>query len=91
VRLLYKPLGILLGMFSGLIAKRIFKALWSAVDDHEPPSATTEGASWGRALTASALRALTFSLTRDAVQRIGAQSFRHLTGIWPGERPPSES
>ena len=91
VKLLYKPFGMLLGVFSGFLAKRIFRTIWAALDDREPPTATSEHAPWAKALGASALQAATFSVTRDAVQRLGARGFKHLTGVWPGERDRMQS
>jgi hypothetical protein len=82
---------MLLGMLSGRIAKRLFRAIWGALDEHEPPKPTTEEASWPKAIGATALQALTFSLIRGALDRLGAQSFKHLTGIWPAEKRPKES
>jgi hypothetical protein len=91
VRLIYKPFGMLLGALSGFLAKRLFGAIWGRLDGREPPLATTEAVSWQRALGATALRALTFSLTRGAVERLGARCFKHLTGVWPGEKRPKKS
>jgi hypothetical protein len=91
VKLLYKPFGIVFGLFAGILSKRLFKSLWAVVDDQEPPTATTEQATWPKVLGATALQALTFSLTRAAVDRAGAKGFRHLTGIWPGKKQPKES
>jgi hypothetical protein len=91
MRLIYKPFGMLLGALSGLLAKRLFKAIWGRLDGREPPHASTEGTSWPRALGATALRALIFSLTRGAAERIGARCFQHLTGVWPGEKHPKKS
>ena len=92
MKLIYKPFGILLGVVGGLLSRRVFRGVWSRVDEHEPPTATTEAASWPKVLGASALQALTFALTRTVVDRFGAQTFRHLTGFWPGEKrtKPSE-
>jgi hypothetical protein len=91
VKLLYKPFGIIFGLFAGFLSKRLFKSLWGAVDDQEPPTATTEQATWPKVMGATALQALTFSLTRAAVDRAGAKGFRHLTGVWPGQKRPKES
>jgi hypothetical protein len=86
VKILYKPFGIVCGLIAGFLSKRLFTSLWSKVDEDAPPKATTEQTTWSKVLGATALRALTFSLTRAAVDRIGAKSFKHLTGIWPGEK-----
>jgi len=90
VKLLYKPFGIVFGLIAGFLSKRIFNSLWSKVDDREPPRATTEETTWSKLLGATALQALTFSLTRAAVDRFGAAGFRYLTGVWPGPKRPPE-
>jgi Protein of unknown function (DUF4235) len=90
VKLLYKPFGIIFGLIAGFLSKRLFRSLWSKVDDREPPQATTEETTWSKMLGATALQALTFSLTRAAVDRFGAKGFRYLTGIWPGPKRPPE-
>jgi hypothetical protein len=91
MKLLYKPFGLLAGIVSGLLARRLFTALWGVVDDEEPPEATTERASWPRVLGAAAVQGVTFSVTRAAVDRAGARAFNHLFGTWPGEREPDEA
>jgi len=91
MRLIYKPFGLLVGIVGGLLARRLFAALWGALDEAEPPKPTTERASWPRVLGAAALEGATFAATRAAVDRAGASSFRHLFGVWPGEREPDEA
>jgi xanthosine utilization system XapX-like protein len=91
MKLLYKPFGLLVGIVGGLLARRLFTVLWGAIDDEEPPEATTERASWPRVLGAAAVQGATFSITRAAVDRAGARTFEHLFGIWPGEREPDRS
>jgi hypothetical protein len=86
MKLLYKPFGILFGIGAGLVSKRLFDAAWGLVDDAEPPKATTQDASWGKVLGAAAVQAVTFKVTRAAVDRAGAKGFQHLFGIWPGEK-----
>jgi hypothetical protein len=91
MKLLYKPFGIVAGIVAGLLARRIFTAIWGAIDDQEPPEAKTEHASWTRVAIAAALQGATFSVTRALVDRAGARGFQHLLGVWPGERAPDEA
>jgi hypothetical protein len=84
VKLLFKPFGMILGLIAGVVSRRLFRALWSMVDERDPPSATAPHASWSRVLGASALRALSSSLTRTTADRLGARAFHWLTGSWPG-------
>jgi hypothetical protein len=93
MKLLYKPFGILFGLLGGMLAKRLFDRLWSAVDRDQPPAPTARESTWPKVLAAAALEGATQSVTRAAVDRAGARSFEHLTGSWPGERvaEPAES
>jgi len=91
VKLLYKPFGLLAGIFGGLLARRLFSALWGVIDDEEPPEATTERASWPRVLGAAAIQGATFGATRAAVDRAGAKGFARVFGVWPGKRKPDEA
>ena len=90
MKLLYKPFGIVAGILSGLLARRIFDAVWSRIDDAQPPRATTERATLSRVVGAAALEGATFAATRAAVNRAGARTFHHLFGVWPGEREPDK-
>lgn len=88
MKLLYKPLGIVLGLMAGLLGRRLFNFVWGKLDEEEPPEATTELAPWPKVLGAAALQGAIFAVVRAAVNRGGAKTFEHLTGVWPGERRP---
>ena len=49
-----------------------------------------EGAAQGQ-LAAAAVEGVAFKVTRAAVDRAGASTFRYFTGVWPGERRPDEA
>lgn len=91
MKLLYKPFGLLAGIAGGLVARRLFSAVWGAIDDEEPPKPTTEQASWPRVLGAALVQGATFSVTKAAVDRAGAKGFAHFFGVWPGERKPDDA
>jgi Protein of unknown function (DUF4235) len=86
--LIYKPFGILLGIAAGMLGKRLFDFAWGKIDDQEPPEATTEDTSWARVVGAAAVQGVIFKVTRVVVDRYGAIGWRHLTGVWPGEKRP---
>jgi hypothetical protein len=88
MKLLYKPFGLLFGIIAGFIARQLFSWVWSKFDDEDPPKPTTEIAPWGKVLGAAAVQGVTFSVTKAAVDRAGAKSYEHVTGVWPGERRP---
>jgi hypothetical protein len=78
--LIYKPFGVILGLLAGLLGKKIFDFVWEKVDDEET--------SWRRLIAAAAVQGVIFRVTRFAVDRWGAIGWRHLTGVWPGEKRP---
>lgn len=86
MKLLYKPLGIVLGLLAGWLGREAFQRVWALVDEEEPPKATTEDAGWAKVLTAAALQAAIFAIVRAAVDRAGATWFREFTGAWPGPK-----
>jgi len=88
MKALYKPIGLILGIISGLIGKRIFDFVWTKIDDEDPPKGTTKNAPWGKILAAAALQGMIFKGTRVVVDRQGANAWNYLTGSWPGEQRP---
>jgi Protein of unknown function (DUF4235) len=90
MKILYKPFGIIAGVIGAKIAQSIFKTVWSRIDADDPPRPTTADASLSKVVGAAALEAATTAAIGAAVDRAGARTFYHLTGIWPGERREPE-
>lgn len=86
MRILYKPIDLVLGAIATRISRRLFATLWKALDEHDPPSADSPHASWPKLLGASALQAMSSSLTHTTADRLGASAFHWLTGRWPAKR-----
>ena len=86
--LIYKPFGFILGIVAGLVGRRIFDYTWGKLDDEEAPKGTTEETSWVKVLSAAALQGMIFQTVRVVFNRYGALGWRHLTGVWPGEKRP---
>jgi uncharacterized membrane protein YeaQ/YmgE (transglycosylase-associated protein family) len=57
MKLLYKPFGIIAGVIGAKVGQRLFKAIWSKIDDAEPPPPTAGDAPLGKAVGAAALEA----------------------------------
>ena len=85
---IYKPIGLIMGILSGLLSKRIFNFVWTKIDDEDPPKATTQETSWAKLLSSAAVQGVIFKMTRVVVDRYGAVGFNYLTGVWPGEKRP---
>jgi hypothetical protein len=88
MKLIYKPIGLLLGIAAGAIGRMIFSKLWALIEDTEPPDATTERTTWPKVLLAAAVQGAIFRTTKVAVDRAGATGWRNLTGVWPGKKEP---
>jgi len=90
-KLIYKPFGIVFGILSGFVAKKVFSAIWGIFDNEEPPKPTTRQTNWPKVLAAAAVQGMTFKVMRAAVDRAGAKGFNYFTGVWPGEERPEKS
>ena len=88
MKLIYKPIGLVLGLASGAIGRLVFSKIWGMIEDAEPPEPTTERATWPKVLLAAAIQGLIFRIVKVAVERAGATGWRNLTGVWPGEKEP---
>jgi Protein of unknown function (DUF4235) len=87
IKLLYKPVGIVVSVMGGLIAGMIFKRVWKiTAGEDEAPKATDEQRGWREVLLAAALQGAIFALVKAAVDRGAAEGTRKLTGVWPGGR-----
>jgi len=87
MKILYKPFAIVAGLIGARLAKAVFKGLWFKIDGGDPPKPTTADASLAKVVGAAALEAATMASVGAAVDRAGAATFHHLTGIWPGDKP----
>ncbi|MGI8780747.1 MAG: DUF4235 domain-containing protein [Solirubrobacteraceae bacterium] len=88
MKVLYKPIGLILGILSALVSKKVFNLVWTKIDDEDPPKGTTQHAPWVKILGAAALQGMIFKTTRVVVDRYGAVGWSYLTGSWPGEKRP---
>lgn len=72
-KIAYRPVGLVLGAVSGMIAGAAFKQTWKLI----------EGRPWRQILLAAAVQGAIFSVVKAAVERSGAQVTRRFTGTWP--------
>ena len=85
MRLFYKPFGLIAGMLAARIGRGIFKTLWARVDHRDPPDPTAPEAGLSKVVGAAVLEAATMAGAAAAADRVAAQAFHHLTGVWPGK------
>ena len=86
VKLLYKPLGLVISVLGGLLAGAVFKKVWAAVSgEEEAPEAISSEYSTKEVLLAAALQGAIIAGVKAAVDRAGAKGFKKVTGADPGQ------
>jgi hypothetical protein len=89
--LIYKPIGLIIGLLSGLLARQIFNEIWGMFDEQEPPEPTTRQTYWPKLLLAAAMQGMILRVVRVFVDRGLAKGWAGLTGTWPGEQRPEQA
>jgi hypothetical protein len=83
-KVLYKPVGLVLGAFSGAVAGAVFKQIWKKLGHgDEAPGAKDRERTWREVLFAAALQGAIFAAVKAAIDRGGATATERLTGAWP--------
>jgi predicted metal-dependent enzyme (double-stranded beta helix superfamily) len=86
IKLLYKPVGMLVSALGGVLAGAIFKRVWKiTAQEDDAPKATDAQRGWREILLAAALQGAIFALVKAAVDRAAAEATRKVTGVWPGD------
>ena len=84
-RLIYKPIGLIVGVLGGLAARAVFKRVWSAAaHEDEAPKPTDADKGWREVVLAAAAEGAVFGGVKAVIDRAGATGFAWLTGAWPG-------
>ena len=91
IKVMYKPVSLVVGVLGGMLAGAIFKRVWKlAAGQDEAPTATDVRRGWPGVLAAAALQGAISALVRAAVDRGTAEGTRKLTGVWPGDDSQAE-
>jgi hypothetical protein len=70
---LYKPIGLLVSVLGGLVARALFKRLWRAVaDERDAPNAKDRERSWREVIAAAAMQDAVFGGVKALIDRAGA-------------------
>jgi Protein of unknown function (DUF4235) len=86
IKLLYKPVGMLVSVLGGIVSGAIFKRVWKVTArEDDAPKATDARRGWREILLAAALQGAIFAVVKAAVDRGAAEGTRKLTGVWPGD------
>jgi hypothetical protein len=86
IKLVYKPLSLLVSVLGGVLAGVIFKRIWKlAAREDDAPKATDAQRGWHEILPAAAMQGAVYAVVKAALDRSAAEGTRKLTGVWPGE------
>ena len=86
MKLLYRPLSLLVSVLGGILAGAVFKKVWAAVSgEEEAPEATSAEYSTQEVLVAAAIQGAIFAVVKAAVDRAGAKAIKKITGTDSGK------
>ena len=86
IKLLYKPVSMLVSVLGGILAGAFFKKAWKIIGrEDDAPKATDASRGWREVLVAATLQGAIFAVVKAAVDRGAAAGTRKLTGVWPGD------
>jgi Protein of unknown function (DUF4235) len=85
VKALFMPFSLLAGVLAGVISKKLFGLLWSAIDDQDPPDPKGRVEDHRKLAIALALEGAVVRLMRGGVDHASRHGFARITGSWPGE------
>jgi predicted metal-dependent enzyme (double-stranded beta helix superfamily) len=86
IKLLYKPVALLVSVLGGILAGAIFKQIWKlAAREDDAPKATDARRGWREVLSAAALQGAVYAVVKAVVDRGAAEGTHKLTGVWPGD------
>ncbi len=87
---LFLPISVLTGLLAGIIAKKLFGLVWSAIDDQDPPDPKQRVEDHRKLAAALVLEGAIFKLMKGFVDHASRHGFARLTGAWPGEESDDE-
>ncbi len=89
MKLLYKPVGMLVSVLGGLVAGAVFRRAWSAVGtDGDLPAAKDRSRGWYEVVAAAALHGAIFGGVKAFTDRAGVAGYERATGVWAGKDKP---
>ena len=85
LRLMYKPLGIVMGLMAARVGRKVFNSIWARFDSSPPPNPEAGEASTTKMIASRALEAGVMAGVAAGFDHTGARVYHHLIGIWPGK------
>ncbi len=83
--LVFRPVGLLIGLLAGVVGKKIFDLVWKLIDDEDAPEPKYREIAFGKLVVALLLEGAIFQVLRGLADHGARHGFARLTGEWPGE------
>jgi hypothetical protein len=88
--LVFRPVGLLVGLAAGFVGQKIFELIWRLIDDEDAPEPKHRQIPLGKLVIALLLEGAIFGVLRGLADHGARHGFARLTGEWPGEERPDE-
>jgi hypothetical protein len=86
--LVFRPVGILIGILAGIIGSKIFERVWRLIDDQDAPDPNYREIAIGKLAVALLIEGAIFGVLRGLADHGARHGFARLTGEWPGQERP---
>ncbi len=84
----FTPIGLIVGLAAGQLAKKIFDKVWELVRDEEAPRPKHREVSFLVLVSALLVEGAIARVVRGMVDHGTRHGWAQLTGAWPGEERP---
>jgi hypothetical protein len=88
MKAIFTPFSIGIGLVAGMLGRKVFDALWGAVDEEQAPNPKHREIDYRKLVAALLVEGAVVRLTRGLVDHGLRQAFARTTGAWPGEERP---
>jgi Protein of unknown function (DUF4235) len=85
---IFTPISIGIGLVAGILARKLFDALWGLADDEDAPGPKHREIDYGKLVAALLVEGAIVRLVRGFVDHGLRHGFARTTGSWPGEERP---
>ena len=87
----FTPIGLVIGLAAGQVAKKIFDKVWGIVQDEEAPRPKHREVPFATLILALLVEGAIARVVRGMVDHGTRHGWAQLTGAWPGEERPEEA
>ena len=88
MKAIFTPISIGIGLAAGILARKLFDALWGVIDDEDAPDPKYREINYGKLVPALLLQGAILRVVRGFVDHGLRHGFARATGSWPGEERP---